>query len=130
MVERSNGKTETVEIFNYTNNLANSLALQPFYMASGEKVTVKMNIQCINGKPGIFYREPQNNIDIEGREAFYIDYYMIYAPPADYKSPVNTPSMDGVIEGYRLLTEVGTFGSLTIVCIHYILPLNRDNTKI
>eukprot|EP01084_Bolivina_argentea_P124006 219745_1 len=87
--------------------------MKPFYMAANEKVTISLNYQCINNKVMLYYREPTNNIDIEANEAFYIDYYFIYAPPNSYKSPVNKPSLDGVIAGYRLLTEAAPLYELS-----------------
>eukprot|EP01083_Nonionella_stella_P077003 210050_1 len=105
LIERSDGKSELIEIWNYSTNVPASLALQPVYMTSNERVTIYLKYQCFKTVPTVYYREPQPHIDIEANEAFYIDYYFIYKPPSQYKSPVNAASLDGVISGYRLLTE-------------------------
>ena len=112
---------ELIELFNYTNNLPNSLAMNPFYLSAGEKVTITAKFQCLDSVPELYYREPQNNIDIESLEAFYIDYYMIYSPPTTYESPVNQPSLDGVIQGYRLLTEDGMYMYYPLKFAYHVL---------
>merc|ERR1711933_86662 len=90
-----------------------SLALKPFYMSAKEKITLFMKFQCLNTMPNIFYREPSKFIDIASNNAYFIDYYFIYAPPQSYKSPVNGQSLDGVVKGYWLLTEDAPLYELT-----------------
>ena len=113
-IQRKNEtEMKMVDMFNYTNNIPASLAMQPFYMDAGESISVFINYQCLDAMPRIFYREPSNFIDIESNTAFFIDYYFIFSPPQTYKSPVNTASLDGVIKGYRLLTEAAPLYELT-----------------
>eukprot|EP01084_Bolivina_argentea_P146398 256343_1 len=104
-IERSDGNIEWIGMWNYSNNIPASLAMQPVYLAANERVTIYFKYQCFKTTPMVYYREPQPEIDIESNEAFYIDYYFIYKPPTEYQSPVNVPSLEGVISGYRLLTE-------------------------
>ena len=109
LVQREDGDLVMVDRFNYTNNIPSSLAMQPFYLRANEEVTLYLNYQCFNDPPTVFYREPSAFIDIEANEGYFMDYYFIYAPKDEYKSrsPVHQASLDGVIAGYRLLTQDG-----------------------
>ena len=100
------GSIETLDMFNHTNNIPSTLSVPPLYLSKNEKVTLNINIFSLKQGFKVFVREPSsvNYQDINSNEGDYIDYYFIYSPPNKYDSPINIPSLDGIIQGYRLLT--------------------------